>query len=312
MKNWLRKFTQITIPLIIASSLVMAATAPFDPDETKPADTDVVSQYPAIERTFRDIIESWLVIDHDKTVGGHDQLTLIDQTSDPTFAANQIGVWNNGDVLSTRVASGAVTILTAIPVGTVVDYAGSTAPTGWLLTFGQCVNRVTFAALFVVLSTTYDNACSGTEFGIPDTRGRVVAGEDDMGGTSANRLTDLADGLNGDTLGDTGGSETEVLSEAELAAHTHVFTGSALAAHTHSITFDVADNLESSGGSAKTAYKPSESAMPTASTNPGATKLEGTTNVSAGTPAGTNASVGSGTAFGKVQPTIILVKIIKT
>ena len=52
-------------------------------------------------------------------------------------------------------------------------------------------------------------------------RGRVVAGQDDMGGASANRLTDQSGGLNGDTLGDTGGSETHTLTTAQLASHTH-------------------------------------------------------------------------------------------
>ncbi len=76
MRDFLAKFLGITIPLVLAATLVYGASAPFDPDETKPADTDVVSQYPAIERTYRDVIESWLVVDHDKTVGGHDQLHM--------------------------------------------------------------------------------------------------------------------------------------------------------------------------------------------------------------------------------------------
>jgi microcystin-dependent protein len=42
-----------------------------------------------------------------------------------------------------------------------------------------------------------------------------------MGGTSADRLTDQTGGLNGDTLGATGGSETHTLTEAQLPAHSH-------------------------------------------------------------------------------------------
>jgi microcystin-dependent protein len=37
-----------------------------------------------------------------------------------------------------------------------------------------------------------------------------------MGGTSANRLTNQSGGLNGDTLGAMGGSETHTLTEAQL------------------------------------------------------------------------------------------------
>jgi microcystin-dependent protein len=61
-----------------------------------------------------------------------------------------------------------------------------------------------------------------TTFGVPDLRGRVVAGRDDMGGSSANRLVGTTTGsLDGDVLGKTGGEETHQLTTAELASHTH-------------------------------------------------------------------------------------------
>lgn len=37
------------------------ATPPFQPDETAPAPSDLISAYPVTEQTFRDIIESWLL-----------------------------------------------------------------------------------------------------------------------------------------------------------------------------------------------------------------------------------------------------------
>jgi microcystin-dependent protein len=107
------------------------------------------------------------------------------------------------------------------PIGTVVDYAGSSAPSGWLLCYGQTVSRTTYAALFAILSTTYGAGDGSTTFGIPDLRGRVIAGQDDMGGSSANRLTGASGGVDGDTLGASGGAETHVLTVAQLAAHTH-------------------------------------------------------------------------------------------
>ena len=42
-----------------------------------------------------------------------------------------------------------------------------------------------------------------------------------MGGSSANRLTGQTGGVNGDTLGGTGGNETHTLTTAQLASHTH-------------------------------------------------------------------------------------------
>jgi microcystin-dependent protein len=112
------------------------------------------------------------------------------------------------------------------PCGMVVPYAGTAAPSGWLLCYGQAVSRTTYAGLFATISTTYGTGDGSTTFNIPDLRGRVVAGQDDMGGTSANRLTDQTGGVDGDTLGDTGGAETHTLTTAQMPSHTHSTTGS--------------------------------------------------------------------------------------
>jgi len=108
-----------------------------------------------------------------------------------------------------------------MPSGVVMPYAGSSAPTGFLLCDGSAISRSTYSDLFSAISTTYGTGDGSSTFNVPDLRGRVVAGQDDMGGSSANRLTDQTGGLNGDTLGDTGGSETHTLSTAQMPAHTH-------------------------------------------------------------------------------------------
>ena len=106
-----------------------------------------------------------------------------------------------------------------VPTGSVVPYAGTSAPSGWLFCYGQSLSTATYANLFSFLGYTYGG--SGSLFNVPDLRGRVVAGQDDMGGSSANRLTGASGGVNGDTLGAAGGDEGHQLTEAELAAHTH-------------------------------------------------------------------------------------------
>lgn len=96
------------------------------------------------------------------------------------------------------------------PAGVVSDFAGATAPEGWLLCFGQAIDRTDYADLFEAIGTTYGVGDGSTTFNIPDARGRVIAGQDDMGGSSANRLTGLAGGVEGDTLGASGGAETGI------------------------------------------------------------------------------------------------------
>ena len=109
----------------------------------------------------------------------------------------------------------------AVPVGTIAFHGATTAPSGWLLCYGQAISRTTYSDLFTSISTTYGVGDGTTTFNLPDIRGRVIAGQDDMGGTSANRLTGQSGGLNGDTLGATGGAETHQLTVTEMPAHTH-------------------------------------------------------------------------------------------
>jgi microcystin-dependent protein len=204
------------------------------------------------------------------------------------------------DISATGVAvTGAFSGNGATPVGAVSDYAGSTAPTGWLLCYGQAVSRSTYSALFAVISTDYGVGDGSTTFNVPDCRGRVVAGQDDMGGTSANRLTGLTDGVNGDTLGGTGGLESTTLAAANLPNTTLTVTD---AGHSHNVNYNT-NNFSTAGGTTAVTIIGSAGG-----TSGGGGAVNATTGISVAIDS--TARGGAQTAINSVQPTIILNKII--
>lgn len=65
-----------------------------------------------------------------------------------------------------------------MPTGSVIPYAGKSAPDGWLLCDGAAVSRTTYADLFAVIGTTFGSGDGSTTFNLPDLRGRVAVGVD--------------------------------------------------------------------------------------------------------------------------------------
>lgn len=122
------------------------------------------------------------------------------------------------------------TATSIVPSGSVLPYAGNAAPTGWLLCFGQAISRTSFATLFDVIGTTYGAGDGSTTFNLPDMRGRVAAGKDDMGGTDAARLTVTLTGVT--TAGSaviTGLSSTAGLAVGMAAVGTAIPAGRTIA-----------------------------------------------------------------------------------
>jgi microcystin-dependent protein len=151
-------------------------------------------------------------------------------------------------------------VYSTTPTGTGMDYMGTTAPSGYVLSSGRTIgsassggteraNSDTFF-LYELLWNSYSNAelaiqdsagvattrgasaladfQANKRLPLLDKRGRVSVGKDDMGGSAASRITSAVSGFNGSTLGAAGGSQSHTLVSAEMPSHTHV-----QASHTH-------------------------------------------------------------------------------
>lgn len=108
-----------------------------------------------------------------------------------------------------------------IPIGGSIDFWGTAAPnSSFALMYGQAISRTTYSTLFALIGTTYGAGDGTNTFNLPDVRGRVTAGKDDMGGGAASRLTSSYFGASAAALGATGGAESKALVTANLPPYT--------------------------------------------------------------------------------------------
>jgi microcystin-dependent protein len=186
--------------------------------------------------------------------------------------------------------SGNLAVTNGVPTGAALDFTGSvgTPPTGYLVCYGQAVSRSTYAALFNLYnaaSLPYGSGDGSTTFNLPDCRGKVVAGVDNMGGVAANIITTGISGINGVVLGANGGNQ-------QLHGHTHIASVTD-PGHSHII------QVGGDGFASGTIQRSANTFQPTPT-------LSATTGISV-----SNASTGGGSSQ-NVQPTIMFNKIVKT
>lgn len=67
-------------------------------------------------------------------------------------------------------------LLSAVPTGTILPFAGKTVPSGFLSCNKANVSRTTYAKLFSIIGTTYGSGDGSTTFTLPDYRNRFVMG----------------------------------------------------------------------------------------------------------------------------------------
>ncbi len=213
----------------------------------------------------------------------------------------------------------AVDATTVAKTGDLKHRYGTGSHTGWVRANGRTIGSATSGAserantdceaLFEYLWATDTNLtvtggrgstaaaewAADKSIALPDLRGRALVGLDDMGNTAASRLTSTYFGTDATVLGAAGGSESHTLTTAQTPSHTHAFTGDALAAHSHTV------NARGFGSGGVT-FDGQNGIGP---------QNLATSSVSAGTPSGTNSSVGGGGAHNNASPAMAVTIYVK-
>lgn len=164
-------------------------------------------------------------------------LLLTEQATPPATIADQLALYSKDVAGVTKLfmrgpSNGAEVEIggsfLSWPAGMGIDWWGPAEPPGARFCYGQSLLVASFPALFAALQYAFGG--SGANFNLPDCRGRVLAGKDDMGGTSANRLTGTIQNPDGDVLGAAGGAEGTTLASGHMPSHSHAptFAGSTI------------------------------------------------------------------------------------
>lgn len=93
---------------------------------------------------------------------------------------------------------------------------------------------------------------------LSDSRGRIIATQDDMGGAAANRITVAGSGINGTNIGAVGGAETHLLTANE----------SGLRSHSHTTSFNQPSNTQVGGSNNRLSGAGSSVAIGTSGAGP--------------------------------------------
>jgi microcystin-dependent protein len=144
----------------------------------------------------------------------------------PSSPANQVLTATN---------TGIAWSASATPSGVIMDFAGSAAPTGYLLCDGTAYSRTTYSALYAAIGTTWGAGDGSTTFNVPDLRGRTAIG------------AGSGSGLTTRSLAANGGEETHLLLSSE-SGNPALTTGPQSADHTHNLPNTTTFTLSPGGG----------------------------------------------------------------
>lgn len=162
--------------------------------------------------------ESWLQVSIDGTpLSPRHRLSSVPYATVAGAVKIQDGNEGAGKVLTSDASGSASWQNTGVPAGCIMVWPTDAAPATWLLCDGSAMSRTTYTNLFAVIGTTYGVGDGSTTFNLPDMRGRFALGQDDMGGASANTVTNSA----ADVLGGKAGAQNHTLTAAEIPDHVH-------------------------------------------------------------------------------------------
>lgn len=82
----------------------------------------------------------------------------------------------------------AAAVTSATRVGTIIAFAASAAPSGFLKCNGAEIDRTTYAALFAAIGTAFGAGDGASTFNLPDLRGEFLRGWDDGRGIDVDRV----------------------------------------------------------------------------------------------------------------------------
>lgn len=91
-----------------------------------------------------------------------------------------------------------------VPTGAVLSFAGTVAPTGFLMCDGSAVSRTTYSSLYSILGNHHGSGDGSTTFNLPDYRGRFLRGVDGGAGNdpdTSSRTAMNSGGNTGDAVG---------------------------------------------------------------------------------------------------------------
>jgi microcystin-dependent protein len=186
------------------------------------------------------------------------------------------------------------------PIGGILPYAGSAAPTNWLLCDGSAVSRTVYAGLFTICGTTYGSGDGSHTFNVPDLRNRIPMGAGatyTRGSTSTGSVTLSSGNLPGHTHGFSDTTDSQ-------GSHGHSLSGSvgSTGSHSHGVGNQGTRSDILAGGGTTTAATGGGN---TGSDGGHSHSMSGSAD-SAGSHShsvsGTTGSTGSGTAFTPTGP----------